>query len=94
VRGERDAALVDPSPPAALVLSDVGAHLHHVSTTSALAQPSGSILRNGAAVGTIAILKSDRADGPLADERNGDEAQVRDRAVLAVHPLASKRPQP
>ena len=25
--------------------------------------------------------------------RFGDEAQVRDRAVLAAHPMASKRPQ-
>jgi hypothetical protein len=54
---------------------------------------SGPVLRNRAGGATSAFLKSNRPEGTRADERNGDEAQVRDRAVLAAHPMASKRPQ-
>ena len=33
---------------------------------------------------TIAFLKSDRSNDPTADERNGDQAQLRGRSVLTA----------
>jgi len=73
-----DARLTPPDPP---------------GKPAAPAQPGSPELRAAPGCGTIAFLQSDRPADPRADERNGDEAQVRDRAVLAAHPMASKRPQ-
>jgi hypothetical protein len=73
-----DARLTPPDPP---------------GKPAAPAQPGSPELRAAPGCGTIAFRESDRPADPRADERNGDEAQVRDRAVLAAHPMASKRPQ-
>jgi hypothetical protein len=42
---------------------------------------SGPVLRNGAGGGAIAFPKSNRLDGPGADDRNGDHAHVGGRAI-------------